>query len=117
MKHNFKNLEIWKRSRKLVKEVYLITQAFPSEEKFGLISQLRRAAISVPSNIAEGCSRGTPSQFNHFLNIAIGSNCEVETQLYLSFDLEFISEVDLNKLVKELTEIRKMIIGFQERLR
>ena len=82
MKHNFKALEIWKRSRKLVQNVYLITKTFPSEEKFSLVSQMNRSAISIPSNIAVGCGRGTDAQLVHFLDIAIGSNCELETQFY-----------------------------------
>ena len=83
MRHNFKALEIWKRSRKLVKNTYLTTKTFPSEEKFGLVSQINRSAVSIPSNIAEGCGRGTDAQLVHFLDIAIGSNCELETQFYL----------------------------------
>jgi len=79
MRHNFLHLEIWKRSRKLVKIIYQTSKSFPSEEKFGLTSQIRRAAVSVPSNIAEGCGRDTDPQLKNFMNIAIGSICEVET--------------------------------------
>lgn len=90
MKHNFKNPEIWKRSRALVKVIYEETNNFPSEEKFGLTLQVRRATVSVASNIAEGCGRGTDKQLAQFLNISIGSLCELETQIYLANDLEFI---------------------------
>lgn len=116
MRHNFLNLAIWKRSRFLVKEIYLISRNFPGEEKFGLTSQIRRAAVSVPSNISEGCGRGTNPQLNHFLDISIGSLCEIETQVYLSYDLGFISENELDNLVKEITEIRKMTKSFKRTL-
>jgi four helix bundle protein len=116
MRHNFLNLAIWKRSRFLVKEIYLISRNFPGEEKFGLTSQIRRAAVSVPSNISEGCGRGTNAQFSHFLDISIGSLCEIETQVYLAFDLEFISERELSKLIIEVTEIRKMTKSFKRTL-
>ena len=117
MRHNFKNLEIWRRSRKLVKEVYLITKTFPQEEKFSLIAQMNRSAISIPSNIAEGCGRDTNPQLVYFLDNAIASNCELETQFYLSFDINYISEDQLNQHVNELSEIRRMIIGFSNKYR
>ena len=116
MRHNFKHLEIWKRSRKLVKEVYLITKTFPPEEKFGLVSQMNRAAVAIPSNIAEGCGRGTDKQLVHFLDIAIGSNCELETQIYLCYDLEYINEGVQDELVSEITEIRRMMLSFRNGL-
>lgn len=117
MKHNFLNLEIWKKSCRLVKKIYQKTSSFPSEEKFGLTSQIRRCSVSVPSNIAEGCGRGTDSQLIHFLDVAIGSLCELETQIYLSYDLEFLSKENKNELVEEVTSIRKMTASFQENLR
>ncbi len=113
---NFKKLNIWIRSRAYVKSIYNVAQEFPSEEKFGLTSQIKRAAVSVPSNIAEGSGRRTKADFSRFLDISIGSLCEIETQLYVAFDLNFIKEDQLNELVKENTEIRKMIIGFQNKL-
>jgi len=116
MRHNFLHLEIWKRSRKLVKLTYNVTKPFPSEEKFGLTSQMRRAAVSIPSNIAEGCGRDTDAQLKHFIGNAIGSLCELETQVYLSFDLEYIPESIMSVLVKEITEIRRMSMSFQNRL-
>jgi four helix bundle protein len=95
MKHNFKKLEIWIRSRNFVKEIYMVTQSFPKEEIFGLTCQLRRSAVAIPSNIAEGCGRSSNPQLVHFLDIAIGSSCETETQLYLSFDLGDINELEM----------------------
>ena len=117
MIRNFKNLQIWKRSRVLVKAIYLMTRTFPSEEKFGLISQMNRAVVSVPSNIAEGSGRGTVKELHHFLNIAIGSLCELETQTYLAADLEFITEQKMERAIKEITEIRRMVIGYQKTLK
>ena len=115
MKHNFKALDIWKRSRKLVKNVYLTTKTFPSEEKFSLVSQINRSAISIPSNIAEGCGRSTNPQLVHFLDIAIGSNCELETQFYLAFDIGYIPEQVLDKFIDEITQIRRMTIRFSDK--
>lgn len=117
MRHNFEKLEIWKESRKLVKLIYLLSKDFPSDEKFGLTSQIRRAAISVPSNIAEGCGRGTNAQLCHFLDVAIGSLCEVESQLFLASDLDFISREELSDHRKEIIHIRKMTIRFKNFLK
>lgn len=117
MIRNFKNLDIWKRSRILVKSLYLLTADLPAEEKFGLVSQIRRAAISVSTNIAEGCGRGTEKELSRFLDIANGSLCELENLIYLSQDLEFSEAEKSEPLITEITEIRKMIIGFQKRIR
>lgn len=116
MKHNFKNLEIWQKLRLLVKEIYLLTAQLPDSEKYGLVSQMRRAAVSVPSNIAEGCGRNTDKDFARFLGIAVGSISELETQLYLLVDLEFIAEATVKYLFKEIENIRKMITGFIKKL-
>lgn len=116
MNHNFENLEIWQLSRELVKEIYLATQSFPSEEKFGLTSQIRKAAVSVPSNIAEGCGRGTDIQLKYFLEIAIGSLCEVETQLYLAWDLDFLVEEHFTKLLQATILIRRKTLSFKRQL-
>lgn len=115
MRHNFKKLDIWKRSRVLVKEIYLVTKSFPREELFGLVSQMRRSSVSIPSNIAEGCGRGTDKQLGQFLDIAVGSNCELETQVYLANDLNLINAETRDRLANELSEIRRMIIKFKER--
>lgn len=116
MVKNFKSLEIWKRSRVLVKDVYLILEKFPDSEKFGLTSQIKRSAISVSSNIAEGCGRRTYKDLSRFLDIAIGSLCEIETQIYLAQDLAFISIEQTKEVLSETIEIRKMILGFQKSL-
>ncbi len=109
--HNFKELKIWQLSRKFVKKIYLLTSEFPSEEKFSLISQMRRSAISIPSNIAEGSGRNTAKDFGHFLNISLGSAYELQTQLFLSQDLDLINPVKANELNSNLEELQRMIHG------
>ena len=94
----------------------MITQKFPDEEKYGLTSQIRRAAVSISSNISEGCGRKTTKDFSHFLDIAIGSTCELETQFYLSFDLNYISKDYMTRFTTEISTIRRMIISFQSKL-
>ncbi len=116
MIRNFKTLNIWKRSQSFVKEIYFETGKFPPEEKFGLSSQMRRAAVSIPSNIAEGCGRKTEKGLSNFLDNAIGSNCELETQIRLSHDLGFITFDKMNVLTNEVEQIRRMIIGYQKTL-
>jgi four helix bundle protein len=115
--HRFKDLEIWKRSRKFCVSIYEITSKFPDSEKFGLTNHLRRASVSIPSNIAEGSSRNSNKDFSRFLQIAIGSAFEIETQLLIAFDLKFISEKELNNLITELQEIIKMTSRFKSTLK
>ncbi|MGN6213698.1 four helix bundle protein [Parafilimonas sp.] len=111
-----KNLEAWKQSFNLVKEVYRITNSFPLEEKFGLVSQLRRAAVSVPTNIAEGAARRSKKEFIQFLYIAEGSLSEIDTLLELSIALNFII-IDLStSLFNTLENISKLIIGLIKKL-
>ena len=114
--HNFRQLKTWQKSRFLVKDIYLMTQNFPKAEIFGLTSQMRRAVISIPSNIAEGCGRGTNPQLAQFLDIAHGSSCELEAQVYLSYDLPYIKELEFNNLVEKINEVQKMIISFKNSL-
>ncbi len=115
-KHNFKKLEVWKKSRIFVAEIYKISADFPKEEKFGLVSQIRRAVVSISLNISEGSGRGTNKDFNNFLNVAYGSALEVENLLILSFDLGFITEAVLSDLITKVNEIQKMINGLQDSL-
>jgi four helix bundle protein len=114
--HNFKELKIWISGRSFVKDTYKITKGFPSEEQFVLTSQMRRAAISIPSNISEGAGRNTDKEFSRFLDIANGSAFELETQLYLSFDLEYISEEVLDSYLEKIQKIQKMIYSFKASL-
>lgn len=115
--HNFKELKIWQKGRSIVKEIYLTVSNFPPEEKFALTSQMKRAVISIPSNIAEGAGRKTDKDFLRFLDIANGSAFELETHLYLAFDLDFIDEETLNNLIINIEEIEKMIYGFKKTLK
>ncbi|GAA3554487.1 four helix bundle protein [Snuella lapsa] len=103
--HRFKELEIWKRSRCFCSNIYDLTSKFPESEKFGLTNQLRRASVSIPSNIAEGSSRKSNKDFCRFLEITLGSAYEIETQLLISFDLNFITELELIESSKELSEM------------
>lgn len=109
--HNFKELKVWQNSRVLVKEVYELTSCLPATEKYGLISQLNRSAVSIPANISEGCGRNTDKDFAHFLNISLGSAYELETLLIVSYDLHLIKEEQLLALTAKLSEIQKMIFG------
>lgn len=115
--HNFKELKVWQLSRNLVKEIYEVTINFPSSEKYGLISQIRRCAVSIPANISEGAGRNTDKDFAHFLNISLGSAYELETLLILCFDVNLIVEDQLNKFSQKLSEIQKMIFGLIKTLR
>jgi len=114
--HNFKELKIWQKSRILVKIVYEITKNFPEKENFGLTSQLQRAAISIPTNIAEGSGRNSNKDFARFLEIAISSAFEVETEIILSHDLGYISENVLNETISKVQEIQKMIYVYRNSL-
>lgn len=114
--HRLQDLIIWKKSMELVKDVYLLTQDLPNEEKFGLLTQIRRCAVSIPSNIAEGAGRNNPKEFYQFLGIAQGSCYELETQLILLVDLKFVEEIIISKALNNLTEIQKMIYKFKTNL-
>lgn len=115
--HRFKELEIWKRSRLFCSDIYQIISKFPESEKFGLTNQLRRASVSIPSNIAEGSSRQSNKDFSRFIKITLGSAYEIETQLLIAYDLKFISNTELDNLIKELDEIIKMISKFKSTLK
>ena len=114
--HNYKEMKIWQKSRALVKVVYEISKSLPKEELYALTSQIRRAAISIPANIAEGAGRGTDRDFRHFLDISRGSLFELDTLLILSNDLGYISESELNPVMENINEIIKMMVSFQSRL-
>ncbi|MFA7658384.1 MAG: four helix bundle protein [Candidatus Gastranaerophilaceae bacterium] len=105
-----KNLEIWKESIKLVTEIYKITQSFPKEELYGLVSQIRRSAVSIPSNISEGCARQTAKETAQFLYIALGSVAELETQLIISRELNYTKNLD--EIFDKINLVKKLIVGF-----
>lgn len=115
--HNFRQLQIWKEGRVLVKEIYIMLKLFPEAEKFGLISQISRCAISVPSNIAEGSSRSSDKEFSHFLSIALGSLFELETQLLISADLGYLSSEQTDSLILNIVQLQKKIVAFKKTLK
>jgi four helix bundle protein len=114
---DYQQLEIWQRSHKLTLRVYNLTQSFPKEEIYGLVSQMRRSASSIPTNIAEGCGRNSSPELNRFLVIAAGSSSELQYQFILSRDLKYISDPIFKELFDEITQIRKMIYSYCERLK
>ena len=105
-------LDVWISSRELVKKVYELTKSFPKEELYGLTNQIRRSSISVPSNIAEGCGRKSSKETIQFLFIARGSLFELETQIYLSNDLGYISEDTLRQILSMIETCMKLLNGF-----
>jgi four helix bundle protein len=109
---NYTDLDVWKYSRELVKLVYLLTKTFPKEELYALTNQIKRSVVSVPSNIAEGIGRQSNKETIHFLHIAKGSLYEVETQLYLSYDLSYISEIELKNILEKVISNKKLLNGF-----
>jgi four helix bundle protein len=106
--HNLKQLKIWNGSVELATEVYKATDHFPKEERFGLTSQIRRSAVSIPSNVAEGAGRNGKGEFKHFLGIANGSAYELQTQLIIANRLELLNDKVVEPLLKEIDELQKM---------
>ena len=115
--HHLEELKVWKLAMEIAKDVYIITKDFPSEEKFGLTSQVRRAAVSIASNIAEGAGRYSDKEFAQFLSIASGSSFEVGTQLLLSEQLVFSSNENLIDVLNKLSELERMILGLRKSLK
>jgi len=109
-------LDVWKRSLELVTKIYKVTALFPDEEKFGLVSQMRRAAVSIPSNIAEGAGRSSGKQFAYFLDVAQGSIAELETQILISRNLRFLSSSQVEPLLHEMGEISRIVLGLKRSL-
>ncbi len=115
--HKLEELIIWKKSIELTKKVYLICQSLPLDEKFGLISQIKRSSVSVASNIAEGAGRNSNKEFIQFLGIANGSSFELQTQLILSVELNFLQKDEVNTILQLIIEIQKMNYVFQQKLK
>lgn len=113
----FQELIVWRKSHLLVLALYDATRKFPVDERFALTTQIRRAASSVPANIAEGSARSSVLEFNHFLSIALGSATELEYHLLLARDLGYIEASDHERLDSKLAEVKRMLAGFQRRLR
>ena len=106
---NFRDLEVWQSSVLFVKKIYSITGSFPKEEKFGLVPQINRCAVSIPSNIAEGCSRTSQKDFSRFLQISLGSAFELETQIEIAKEIGFVDVVLHLEIISELNIIQKRI--------
>lgn len=115
--HQFKELKDWQKGRVLVKEIYQATHTFPKDELFGIVSQMRRAAVSIPTNIAEGCGRNSDKELGRFLDIANGSAFELETLVILSLDLEYLSQNKFEEFDAKLNEVQKMIFGLKQSLK
>jgi four helix bundle protein len=113
---SFRDLDVWKLAIQLVKNIYLVTQKFPAQENFGLISQVRRAAISIPSNVAEGQGRKSAKEFKQFLGFALGSTAELETQLVIAQEIGYLTSEDTSPLFLSLDRIRKMIRSLSSKL-
>lgn len=116
MKHNFKHLNIWKLSIELADEIYVITDSFPKNEEFGLKSQIRRFTVSVASNIAEGSSRSSNKDFNRFLEISFGSLYELQTQIIISGNRNYLKISKTEEIENKIIELQRMISGFQKNL-
>lgn len=109
---NYRELQVWTKAHRLTLELYRISRDFPREETYGLTNRLRRAAVSVGSNLAEGCGRRTSTELARFVRIALGSASELDYQLLLARDLGFMKEGDFTNSIAALTEVRKMLTSF-----
>lgn len=114
--HRFKELQVWKESMKLVEEVYKVTADFPANEQFGITNQIRRSAVSIPSNIAEGAGKSTNGDFRRFISIASGSCNELETQLLISYNLKYLKTIEHKEIENKLNSIQNMLFGLQKSL-
>ncbi|MDH5295479.1 MAG: four helix bundle protein [Acidimicrobiia bacterium] len=110
---DFKKVVAWRRAHELALSLYRVTRSFPTEERYGLASQIRRAAVSIPSNIAEGAGRRTPADYARFIDIALGSTNEVEYQLLLAHQLGYIGGSEHAARARDVSEVRKMCIGLR----
>ena len=114
---NFRNLTVWQKSRELTNSIYLATKLFPDEERFGLTAQLRRASVSVMSNLAEGCGRNRTTELLRFLDIAGGSATEIECQLVVAEDQGYLSAKGATSLQRRVKEVQRMLAGLIRHLK
>lgn len=114
--HKYKELKVWQKSMNVTADIYKITEELPAKEKFNLISQICRSAVSIPSNIAEGAGRHSKKDFSHFLSIALGSSFELETQVMLTEKLNYLTKDQIDQILTQLTEIQSMILGLKKSL-
>lgn len=117
MKHEYKNLGIWKKARVINKTTYSLSRQFPVEERFGLKDQIRRSSVSVVSNIAEGTGFDSDKQLIKYLYISLGSLCELEPQFYVAFDLDYINKGQLSNILEQTLELKKMTIGLINKIK
>ena len=113
---DFRNLKVWQKSHAVVLAVYKATAGFPKHELFGLTSQMRRSAYSIPTNIAEGCGRGSDPDFGRFLQMAMGSACELEYQLILAFDLGYVSTDIVQRMNRDAIEVKRMLTALIQKV-
>jgi four helix bundle protein len=113
---DFRKLKVWQRSRVVVNGVYQITESFPTTERYGLVSQSRRAAVSIAANIAEGCGRFGSREFSRFVNIALGSAAELESHLLVAAFLQMTSEEAVGPVMAELKQVQRMLASLARRL-
>jgi len=113
---SFKDLVVWQKGISLTKKVYVLTRTFPDSERFGLVSQMRRAAVSVPSNIAEGQARHTRKEFIQFISNAEGSVAELETQVILGVELGFCTQASTDEIAGLITDLSKMLDSLRQKL-
>lgn len=114
--HNFKDLKVWQKSIDLAVDVYQAMAFLPADEKYGLVSQMKRCSVSIPSNIAEGAGRGSNPQFKHFLTISQGSAFELETQLIVSNRLGLLNDEHAKDLINKTEEVQKMIYSLERKI-
>ncbi len=114
---DFKELKVWQKGHQLALAVYETTASFPRDERYGLTSQIRRAAISIPANIAEGCDRGGNAELARFLYIAMGSASELEYHLLLAHDLQFLADTGYQRLSEGVVEVKRMLASFIQKLK
>ena len=114
---DFRNLKVWEKAHNLTLDIYLETKDFPKSELYALTSQIRRAAVSIPTNISEGCGRSNGKDFARFLQIAMGSSSELEYLVFLSKELELIEKTTFTKLNLKIIEIKKMLTSLMKKLR
>ena len=115
--HNFRELKIWQEAIEITKLTYKLTKRFPSSELYGLTSQMNRAAVSIPSNIAEGAGRNSNKEFTQFLNISIGSCFELETQMILAYEFNYVQKDEMEMFILNLSKLEKMINALLSTLR
>lgn len=114
---DFRNLKVWENAHALTLEIYKATSAFPKQEQYGITSQIQRAAVSIPANIAEGCAKNTDTDFARYLQIAMGSSSELEYLLLLAHDLSYLPDETYTNLHNSLVQVRKMLNSFIQTLR